>query len=210
MNIATQHSFSSTSSGVQAHDGATPLCNNRLFDSPNETVWNGYSLDGHPSSSATGRRHNFIPPYNYNLRGRRVPHCPHSGQYYGRPNLLTILAVLYYSDGVYTRDDSHPATTKLLKTVIIKFDDGKLMTGEELTASLDDASKVSVSYGTRKGRDGGPPEVDLTSDLGAQLSTTPTKITILEKQWSRDPRVAVIVLSALAEVWVRRFGRSFR
>ncbi|KAG0137917.1 hypothetical protein HOY82DRAFT_597179 [Tuber indicum] len=80
---------------------------------------------------------------------------------------LAILIVLSYCNGVCTRDDSHLATAELLKTIITKFDDGKLMTGEELAASLDDVLGAPVSYGTRKGKDGGPPEVDLASGLDA-------------------------------------------
>ncbi|KAG0635124.1 hypothetical protein HOY80DRAFT_1094810 [Tuber brumale] len=89
--------------------------------------------------------------------------------------ILVILTVLYYCDGVYTRDDSHLATAELLKTVINKFDDGKLMTGEELAAYLDDVLEGSVSYGTRKGRDCGPPVVDLASGLDVKFSPFPQK-----------------------------------
>ncbi|PWW74541.1 hypothetical protein C7212DRAFT_346049 [Tuber magnatum] len=89
--------------------------------------------------------------------------------------ILAILVVLSYCSGVYTRDDSHLATAELLKAVITKFDDGKLMTGEELAASLDDVLKEPVSYGTRKGRDGGPPEVDLASGLEANFPPFPQK-----------------------------------
>lgn len=86
---------------------------------------------------------------------------------------LAILAVLGYCRGVYTRDDSHLATAELLKTVITKFDNGKLMTGGELAASLDDALKERVSYGTKKGWNGGPPEVDLASGLDANFPQFP-------------------------------------
>ncbi|CUS15582.1 unnamed protein product, partial [Tuber aestivum] len=89
--------------------------------------------------------------------------------------VLAILAVLSYCKGVYTRDDSHLATAELLKTVINRFDDGKLMTGEELARSLDDVLGVPVSYGTRKGPDGGPPEVDLASGLEAKFPPSPQK-----------------------------------
>ena len=85
--------------------------------------------------------------------------------------ILAILVVLYYCNGVYTRDDSHLATAELLKTVITRFDGGKLMTGEELAVSLDRVLGVSVSYGTRKGQEGGPPEVDLASGLDADFPT---------------------------------------
>ena len=89
--------------------------------------------------------------------------------------ILAILTVLYYCNGIYTRDDSHLATAELLKTVITRFNDGKLMTGEELAVSLDDALGVPVSYGTRKGQGGGPPEVDLASGLDANFPPFPRK-----------------------------------
>ncbi|PUU83786.1 hypothetical protein B9Z19DRAFT_1118710 [Tuber borchii] len=87
--------------------------------------------------------------------------------------LLAIMAVLYYCNGIYTRDDSHLATAELLKTVITRFDGGKLMTGEELAVSLDDVLRAPVSYGTREGQDGGPPEVDLASGLDAKFPPFP-------------------------------------
>ncbi|CUS15589.1 unnamed protein product [Tuber aestivum] len=95
--------------------------------------------------------------------------------------ILAILAVLYYCNGVYTRDDSYLATAELLKTVINRFDGGKLMTGEELATSLDNVLGVSVSYGTRMGQDGGPPEVDLAYGLDANFPPFPQK-----KQASRN------------------------
>ncbi|PUU83780.1 hypothetical protein B9Z19DRAFT_1172710 [Tuber borchii] len=89
--------------------------------------------------------------------------------------ILAILAVLYYCNGVYTRDDSHLATAELLKTIINRFDGGKLMTGEELAVSLDRALGASVSYGTRKGQDGGPPKVDLACGLNSDFPPFPRK-----------------------------------
>ncbi|CUS15585.1 unnamed protein product [Tuber aestivum] len=89
--------------------------------------------------------------------------------------ILAILAVLGYCRGVYTRDDSHLATAEILKTVINRFDDGKLMTGEELATSLDDVLKEPVRYGTREGPDGGPPEVDLASGLDTKFPSFPKK-----------------------------------
>ena len=89
--------------------------------------------------------------------------------------ILAILVVLYYCNSVYTRDDSHLATAELLKTVITRFDGGKLMTGEELAVSLDRALGVSVSYGTREGQDGGPREVDLASGLDPNFPPFPHK-----------------------------------
>ena len=86
---------------------------------------------------------------------------------------LAILVVLYYCNGVYTRDDSHLATAELLKTVINRFDDGKLMTGEELAVSLDGVLGVPVSYGTREGQNGSLPMVDLASGLDANFPPFP-------------------------------------
>ena len=83
--------------------------------------------------------------------------------------ILATTAVLYYCNGIYTRDDSYLATAELLKTVINRFDEGKLMTGEELAVSLDHILEGPVSYGTRKGYDSGPPEVDLASGLDASF-----------------------------------------
>ena len=89
--------------------------------------------------------------------------------------ILVILIVLYYCNSVYTRDDSHLATAELLKTVITRFDGGKLMTGEELAVSLDRALGVSVSYGTKEGPDGGLPEVDLASGMDPNFPPFPQK-----------------------------------
>ncbi|PUU83781.1 hypothetical protein B9Z19DRAFT_1060706 [Tuber borchii] len=89
--------------------------------------------------------------------------------------ILVIIAVLYYCNGIYTRDDSHLAAAELLKTVVTRFDDGKLMTGEELAESLDDVLGVPVSYGTRKGQVDGPPEVDLASGLDTNFPPFPRK-----------------------------------
>ena len=87
--------------------------------------------------------------------------------------ILAILGVLYYCNGVYTRDDSHLATAELLKTIITRFDGGKLMTGEELAVSLNGILGEPVGYGTREGQDGGPPEVDLASGLDANFRQFP-------------------------------------
>ncbi|KAG0635127.1 hypothetical protein HOY80DRAFT_1094826 [Tuber brumale] len=189
----SQHSFSSSSSGVEADDGAAFLCDNRLFDSPNETVWNGYGLW---MAGLVAR----LPITAIMCANADLPQLalgPHPDQTSGTAYLhttlevdwlrvvltavgitvgqiLTTLAVLYYCNGVYTRDDSNLATAELLKTVITKFDDGKLMTGEELASSLDGVLKVSVSYGTRKSRDGGAPEVDIASGLDANFPPFPS------------------------------------
>ena len=103
--------------------------------------------------------------------------------------ILAILIVLYYCNSVYTRDDSHLATAELLKTVITRFDGGKLMTGEELAVSLDRAFGVSVSYGTREGQDGGPPEVDLASGLDANFPPFPNKRQFWRKTSQNIPEV---------------------
>ncbi|PUU83795.1 hypothetical protein B9Z19DRAFT_1038365 [Tuber borchii] len=103
--------------------------------------------------------------------------------------ILVILIVIYYCNGVYTRDDSHLATAELLKTVITRFDGGKLMTGEELAVSLDRALGVSVSYGTREGQDGGPPEVDLESGLDSNFPPFPHKRRFWRKTNQRLPEV---------------------
>ena len=89
--------------------------------------------------------------------------------------ILAILIVLYYCNSVYTRDDSHLATAELLKTVINRFDGGKLMTGEELAVSLDRALGASVRYGTKEGEDGGRPEVDLASGMDPNFPPFPHK-----------------------------------
>ncbi|KAG0635125.1 hypothetical protein HOY80DRAFT_1094813 [Tuber brumale] len=191
-NYVSLTSLTSSSIGVESYDGTSYFCNDSFFESPNETVWNGYNLW---IAGLVARRLTAAIIYaNTDLpRFARGPHPNQtSGTAYIRTNLevdwfrvaiiavgitggiiLVILTVLYYCDGVYTRDDSHLATAELLKTVINRFDDGKLMTGEELAASLDDVLEGSVSYGTRKGQDGGPPEVDLASGLDAKFSPFP-------------------------------------
>jgi len=124
--------------------------------------------------------------------------------------ILAILAVLYYCNGVYTRDDSHLATAELLKTVITRFDDGKLMSGEELAVSLDCVLGVSVSYGTRKGQEGGPPEVDLASRMGRNFPPFPRKIRLWREPWLKDPRVVVIDLPKLVGGWVSKVWQRVR
>ncbi|KAG0137900.1 hypothetical protein HOY82DRAFT_496838 [Tuber indicum] len=182
-------SFTSSSIGVEPFNGVSDLCSDHFFQSPNETVWNGYGIW---MAGLIARR--VIAAIMYaNTDLPQFARGPHPNQTSGTAYLhttlevnwprvviivvsitggiiLASLAVLHYCNGVYTRDDSHLATAELLKTVINRFDDGKLMTGEELAASLDDALKVSVSYGTRKGRGSGPPEVDLASGLDANFS----------------------------------------
>ena len=103
--------------------------------------------------------------------------------------ILAIIAVVYYCSSVYTRDDSHLATAELLKTVITRFDGGNLMTGEELAVSLDRALGVSVSYGTREGQDGGPPEVDLASGLDPNFPPFPHKRRFWRKTSQKFPEV---------------------
>ena len=103
--------------------------------------------------------------------------------------ILVILIILYYCNNVYTRDDSHLATAELLKTVITRFDGGKLMTGEELAVSLDRALGVSVSYGTREDQDGGPVEVDLASGLDPNFPPFPHKRRLWKKTSRKPPEV---------------------
>ncbi|KAG0634062.1 hypothetical protein HOY80DRAFT_1100907 [Tuber brumale] len=192
--LVSLSSFTSSSIGVESSNGVSDLCSDHLFQSPNETVWNGYGiwmagLIARRVAAAIIYANTDLPMF------ARGPHPNQtSGAAYIRTTLevnwlrvviiavfitggiiLVILTVLYYCDGVYTRDDSHLATAELLKTVINKFDDGKLMTGEELAASLDDVLEGSVSYGTRKARDWGPPVVDLASGLDVKFSPFPQK-----------------------------------
>ena len=117
--------------------------------------------------------------------------------------ILAILTVLYYCNGVYTRHDSHLATAELLKTVVNRFDGGKLMTGEELAVSLDRAlGGVSVSYGTMKGQDGCPPEVDLASGLNGDFPPFPRKRQFRRKHTLKNARAAVIDLLKSVGGWV--------
>ncbi|KAG0634070.1 hypothetical protein HOY80DRAFT_1061531 [Tuber brumale] len=83
--------------------------------------------------------------------------------------ILAIITILCCCTIAYTRDDSYLAIEELLKTVMTRFEDGELMTGEELAVSLDDVLKAPVSYGTRKDKGGGPPEVGPVSGLDANF-----------------------------------------
>ncbi|KAG0635126.1 hypothetical protein HOY80DRAFT_1140123 [Tuber brumale] len=190
--LVSLSSFTSSPIGVESSNGVSDLCSDHLFQSPNETVWNGYGIW---MAGLIARR--VVAAIMYaNTDLPKFARGPHPNQASGTAYLhttlevswprvaiiavsitcgtiLVILTVLYYCNGVYARDDSHLATAELLKTVINKFDDGKLMTGEELAASLDDVMGASVSYGARKGRDGGPPEVDLASGLDVNFSPFP-------------------------------------
>ena len=175
---------SSASSGSPALDGVDRICEQIFSMSLEDTRWNSYSLwvsglvaqmpilaieyantelprytrDTHSNQTiGTAYLHTNLE-VNWN-RVTLIAACIIVGQ------ILAILTVLYYCNGVYTRDDSHLATAELLKTVISRFDGGKLMTGKELAVSLDRVLGVPVSYGTRKGQDGGPPYVDLASGM---------------------------------------------
>ncbi|KAG0137926.1 hypothetical protein HOY82DRAFT_582775 [Tuber indicum] len=184
--------FGGSLTGAEADDGVFELCNSNLFESHNEAVWDGYRL----WMASLIARLPILAIMHANTALPKFARGPHPNQTAGTAYLhttlevdwfrvllialsitggqiLAILVVLSYCTGVYTRDDSHLATAELLKTVINRFDGGKLMTGEELAASLDDVLEVSVSYGARQGRDGGPPEVDLTSDLDANFPPFP-------------------------------------
>ncbi|KAG0633223.1 hypothetical protein HOY80DRAFT_930306 [Tuber brumale] len=199
--------FGGSPAGAEADNGVLYFCNNRIFESQNEMVLDGYrlwmaSLVARLPIVAIMHANTALPkfargPYPSKTAGTAYIHTTLEVEWFRVAliaisitggQILAILAVLCYCTGVYTRDDSHLATAELLKTVITRFDDGKLMTGEELAASLDDVLKESVSYGTRKGRDGGPPEVDLASDLDANFPPFPQKkpstvYKILESLW---------------------------
>ncbi|KAG0634068.1 hypothetical protein HOY80DRAFT_1100936 [Tuber brumale] len=179
-------------SRASADDGV--FCDSSLFDDLNKTVLSGYQL----WMAGLVARLPVLAIMHENHELSMFARGPHPNQISGTAfvhttleinwprvvlitviittgELLASLAVLYYCSGVYTRDDSHLATAELLKTVINKFDEGKLMTGEELAVSLDGALEAPVSYGTRKGEDGGPPEVDLASGLDANFPPFPRK-----------------------------------
>jgi hypothetical protein len=193
-NYISLGSFSSSSIGVETNSGAKELCGFGLFDSPNQTVFDGYTLW---MAGLVARRLTAAIMYaNTDLPQSARSQRPNqtSGTVYLHTTLevhwlrvvlilvsitsgiaLATLTVLYYCAGIYTRDDSYLVTAELLKTVINRFDGGKLMTGEELAASLDDVLKAPVSYGTRKGNDGCPSEVDLASGLGTNFSPFPQR-----------------------------------
>lgn len=75
--------------------------------------------------------------------------------------ILAIVVVLYYCRNVYVREDSFLATAELLKTVLIKIQDGSVMTGVELESALDKLLGGPVSYGTIPGSQGDYPRVAL-------------------------------------------------
>jgi len=75
--------------------------------------------------------------------------------------IIAITVVLYYCRNVYVREDSHLATAELLKTVLVKINDGSVMTGVELEGALDKALGGPVSYGTIPGPQGDYPKVAL-------------------------------------------------
>jgi len=158
----------------------------------NETVWNGYRL----WVSGVVARLPILAIMDANTALPKIARGPHPNQTDGTAftykalevvwllvaliaasitigQVLAILTVLYYCNGIYTRDDSALATAELLKTIINRFDGGKLMTGEELAESLDSVLGAPVSYGTREGQVGGPPEVDLASGLDAKFPPFP-------------------------------------
>ena len=79
--------------------------------------------------------------------------------------ILAIVVVLYYCRNVYVREDGHLATAELLKTVLIKIDDGSVMTGVELENALDEVLGGPVRYGTIPGSQGDCPRVALGRDV---------------------------------------------
>ncbi|PUU83788.1 hypothetical protein B9Z19DRAFT_962480 [Tuber borchii] len=182
----------SNSPAQAAVDSLDIICNQNFSMPLNETVWNGYRL----WVAAVAARLPILAIMHANTALPRVARSPHPTQIVGTAftykvlevgwlrvgiitasitlgQLLAIGIVLSYCKGTYTRDDSPLATAELLKTVINKFDGGKLMTGEKLALSLDGVLGGQVSYGTRKGQDGGPPEVDLASGLDVKFPPFP-------------------------------------
>ena len=184
--------FRSISLAPTPLDGVHGICTQNLSMPLNKTHWNGYRL----WISGLVARLPIVAIQYANTVLPRYTQDTHSNQTAGTAYLhttlevnwhrvalitvgimvgqiLAILVVLYYCNGVYTRDDSHLATAELLKTVMNRFDDGKLMTGEELAVSLDGVLGVPVSYGTKEGQDGSPPAVDLASGLNANFPPFP-------------------------------------
>lgn len=191
-NVAMSLVGTAASPAQAALEPLATVCNNTVTFPLNETVWNEYGL----WVSAVVARLPILAIMDSNLILPRIAPGAHPNQTGGTAyvyksikvewldvalvvtcitlgQLLAILLVLYYCNGVYTRDDSSLATAELLKTVINRFDGGKLMTGEELAVSLDGVLGTPVSYGTREGQGSGPPEVDLASDLDAMFPPCP-------------------------------------
>ena len=156
-------------SPVQAAiDTLGPICHQSFTMPLNELVWNSYRL------WVTGvvARLPILAIMHANTALPKIARSPHPNQTAGTAytyktleikwhrvilivasitigQFLASLTVLYYCNGIYTRDDSHLATAELLKTVINTpgFDGSKLMTGEELAVSLDHILEEGVSYG---------------------------------------------------------------
>ena len=186
--------LTSRSSGPPALDGMFKICSADFSMPLNATRWNNYSfwvsgLIARLPIVAIQYANTVLPRYTRDTHSNQT-----EGAAYLHTSLeinwhrvtliavsimvgqiLAILAVLYYCNGVYTRDDSHLATAELLKTVINRFDGGKLMTGEELAMSLDDVLGVPVSYGTRKAKESSQPEVDLASGMDRNFPPFPQK-----------------------------------
>jgi len=175
-----------------AIDSLDIICNQPFIPPLNVTVWNGYRL----WVSGVVARLPILAIMHANTALPRIARGPHPNQTAGTAytykslevnwlrillitgaimigQILAIFVVVNYCNGVYTRDDSYLATAELLKTVINRFDGGKLMTGEELSVSLDRVLGASVSYGTRVGQGSGPPEVDLASGLNSNFPPFP-------------------------------------
>ncbi|PUU83783.1 hypothetical protein B9Z19DRAFT_1038355 [Tuber borchii] len=192
----------SNSPAQAAVDSLDIICSSNITMPLNQIVLNGYPL----WVSGVVARLPILAIIEANKALPKIAQGPHPDRIYGDPythttlevkwlhvgviaasitigQLLAIGAVLYYCNGIYTRDDSHLATAELLKTVINTpgFDGSKLMTGKELAVSLDHFLEGGVSYGTRAGQDGGPPEVDLASGLDAKFPPFPPRATVLEE-----------------------------
>ena len=193
-NVSIELNSINNSPAQAAIDTLEVICQQNFTMPLNERVWNSYRL------WVTGvvARLPILAIMNANTALPRIARGPHPNQIAGAPytfktleikwhrvvlivasimigQFLAIGTVLYYCKGIYTRDDSHLATAELLKTVINTpgFDGSKLMTGEELAVSLDHILEGGVSYGTRAGQDGGPPDVDLASGLDAKFPPFP-------------------------------------
>ena len=203
VNDLTSHTL-----GPRVLDGVDIICRQNFSIPLNETRWNSYTL----WVSGLVARLPILAITHANTVLPQYTRDTHSNQTAGTAYLhtilevnwhrvilvgigitvgqiLAILAVLYFCNGIYTRDDSPLATAEILKTVINRFDGGKLMTGEELAMSLDRALGMSVSYGTREGQDGGPPEVDLASGLDANFPPFPHKRRFWRKTSQKIPEV---------------------
>ena len=200
--------FASIASSPLILDGVDIICRQNFSIPLNETRWNSYTLwvsglVARLPILAITHSNSVLPQYTRDTHSNQTAGTAylhiilqvnwHRVIFVGIGitvgQILAILTVLYYCNGIYTRDDSPLATAEILKTVITRFDGGKLMTGEELAVSLNRALGVSVSYGTREGQNGGPPEVDLASGLDPNFPPFPHKPRFWRKTSQKIPEV---------------------